>query len=93
MNPYVRETRKILESLGLVRRPASSWLGVFWAGAGLGVVTGAAVGALFLTPAHRTELKKLVRSKVKSIAASADDKASEIATPGANGAAPELVGN
>src|SRR6478736_217412 len=61
MNTYVREIKGMLENMGLVRRSESSWVGGFFAGAGLGAVAGAAVAAL-LTPSNGKEMRKLVRS-------------------------------
>ena len=90
MNPYLRETRKILQSLGVLRRPASSRVAIFLAGAGLGAVAGAALGAFLLTPTNRKQLQELVSSKADQIASTGKAKIAETTTPSANGAGEEV---
>jgi hypothetical protein len=84
MNSYIREIRGVLENLGVVRRPQASWMGGFLVGTGLGVLAGAAVAAL-LTPSDGKEMRKLVRSKAKKLAKTAEKQISAITSAAPNG--------
>jgi hypothetical protein len=89
MNTYAREVRGMLENLGLVRRSHSPWSAGFWAGAGFGVVAGAALAGL-LTPNNGKEMRKIVGSKAKHLASSAEKKISAIKNTRVNGAREQL---
>ena len=89
MNRYVGEIKGMLENMGLVRRSESSWIGGFFAGAGLGAVAGAAVAAL-LTPSDGKEMRKLVRSKAKRLAKGAEKQIAALRSVNANGARHEV---
>jgi hypothetical protein len=88
MNTYAREIRGMLKKLGLVRSN-SPWKGRFLAGVGLGALAGAAV-AVLLTPTKGKEVRKIVRSKAKHLASSAEKKISAIKRPATNGAKEQL---
>jgi hypothetical protein len=73
MNDYIREIRAVLKRLGLTRRSDSAWIGGFAVGAGVGLISGATMAAL-LTPANGKEMRKLVGSKAKKIARTAEQE-------------------
>jgi len=72
MKSYAREIRKMLETLGLARKPRG-WSGTFLAGVGVG-----AVAAVLLTPSNGKEVRKIVRSKAKLVAGTAEKKIAAI---------------
>jgi gas vesicle protein len=85
MNSYFREIRTALENLGIVSRPRASWGSGFFVGAGLGVVAGVAAAAM-LTPKTGKEVRKLVGSRAKTMAKSAEHRLAAMKTPRPNGA-------
>jgi len=89
MNSYVREIRKVLENMGLIRRPRASWSRGFVYGCGFGALAGAAAAAL-LTPADGKEMRKLVQANAKKIARNAEQGIAAMKTARANGTREQL---
>jgi gas vesicle protein len=67
MNTYMEGVRDALTRVGLVHSSTSAWMTGFAIGAGIGLVSGAAV-ALLLTPTNGREMRREIGSRAKRLA-------------------------
>ena len=67
MNTYMEGVRDALTRAGLVRSSTSTWMTGFAIGAGIGLVSGAAV-ALLLTPSNGREMRREIGWRAKRLA-------------------------
>jgi gas vesicle protein len=77
MNTYIDGVRDVLSRVGLGHSSGPSWWTGFAIGAGVGLLTGAAV-ALLVTPASGTEMRRQLGTGAKRFAAKTQDAISDV---------------
>jgi len=77
MNTYMEGVRDALTRAGLLRNSTSAWMTGFAVGAGVGLVSGAAV-ALLLTPTTGPDMRREIGWRAKRLAERTQDAISDV---------------